>query len=51
MANSKAITLAATGSIFTAVGASHAGTFAAGFAIGLGLALCAGAMVTYRPRA
>jgi hypothetical protein len=44
----KTVVLAAAGSIIAAVGATHGGTFMSGFAIGLGLILCGGAVVTYR---
>ena len=47
----KTVTLAAAGSIVAAVGASYGGTFVSGFAIGVGLVLCIGAIVTYRRHA
>ena len=51
MNRKKTITLAAAGCTTAAFGAINGGVFVSGFAIGLGLVLCIGAIVTYRRQA
>ncbi len=48
MVHRNAIILAAAGSSLAAAGAGAADTFYAGFAVGLGLVLCVGAISLYR---
>ena len=51
MNRKKTITLAAAGCTTAAFGAINGGIFVSGFATGIALVLCIGAIVTYRQRA